>query len=84
MEQTLPSVQEYRKKVESMQDLTIEQQIILVKTYEISIRGFAANANFLMDITQLNWKRFSAIVNGLVLRGALEKVDKNYYRTKGI
>ena len=84
MTQTIPTVQEYRKKVESMEDLTIEQQIILIKTFEISSKGFPANGNFLMALTGLNWKRFSAIINGLVLRGALEKIEKNYYITKGI
>jgi hypothetical protein len=84
MEQTLPSVQQYRQKVESMQDLMIEQQIILIKTYEASIKGFPVNGNFLMDITGLNWKRFSAVINGLVLRGAIEKIEKGWYKTKGI
>jgi predicted transcriptional regulator len=37
-----------------------------------------------MALTGLNWKRFSAIINGLVLRGAIEKIEKNYYITKGI
>jgi hypothetical protein len=76
-----PTLKEYSDKVASM-DLTIEQQIILIQTYKRTLEGFPIHQNYLMDITGLRWKEFSYTINGLCLRGALERIEKEYYITK--
>ena len=76
-----PTFQEYSQKVESL-DLTIEQQIILIQTYKRTLEGFPIHVNYLMDITGLNWKQINWTLNGLVLRGALQKIEDKFYITK--
>jgi hypothetical protein len=76
-----PTLKEYSDKVTSL-DLTIERQIILIQVYKMTLMGMPVHQNMLLNLTGLKWKEFSAIMNGLVLRGALERIEKQYYITK--
>jgi uncharacterized membrane protein len=76
-----PTFEEYSQKVQSL-PLTIEQQIILIQTYKRTLEGFPVHVNYLMSITGLNWKEINWTLNGLVLRGALEKLEDKFYITK--
>ena len=76
-----PTFEEYSQKVQSL-PLTIEQQIILIQTYKRTLEGFPVHVNYLMSITGLNWKEINWTLNGLVLRGALEKLEDTFYITK--
>jgi uncharacterized membrane protein len=76
-----PTFEEYSQKVQSL-PLTIEQQIILIQTYKRALEGFPVHVNYLMSITGLNWKQINWTLNGLVLRGALEKLEDKFYITK--
>jgi uncharacterized membrane protein len=76
-----PTFEEYSQKVQSL-PLTIEQQIILIQTYKRTLEGFPVHVNYLMSITGLNWKQINWTLNGLVLRGALEKLEDKFYITK--
>jgi hypothetical protein len=76
-----PTLKEYSDKVTSL-DLTIERQIILIQVYKMTLMGMPVHQNMLINLTGLKWKEFSAIMNGLVLRGALERIEKQYYITK--
>jgi hypothetical protein len=78
-----PTFEEYSQKVQSL-PLTIEQQIILIQTYKRTLEGLPVHVNYLMSITGLNWKEINWTLNGLVLRGALERIEKEWYKTKGI
>jgi uncharacterized membrane protein len=76
-----PTFEEYSQKVQSL-PLTIEQQIILIQTYKRTLEGLPVHVNYLMSITGLNWKEINWTLNGLVLRGALEKLEDKFYITK--
>ena len=76
-----PTLKEYSDKVTSL-DLTIERQLILIQVYKMTLMGTPVHQNQLLHLTGLKWKEFSAIMNGLCLRGALERIEKEYYITK--
>ena len=78
-----PTLKEYSDKVTSM-DVTIERQIILIQVYKMTLMGTPVHKNQLLQLTGLKWKEFSAVMNGLVLKGALERIEKEWYKTKGI
>ena len=78
----LPSFSDYMRVVEEMineNELTVEQGIILRCCYNATVNERPVNVNYLMSATGLNWKRISAILNGLVLKGAIRVHDKKWY-----
>jgi len=83
MEQVeLPTYDQYMAKVEELikqNQLTVEQGVILRNCYKARANGTAVHINYLIAATGLNWKRINAILNGLVLRGAIRKVEKKWY-----
>jgi|TARA_B110000967_G_C18484624_1_gene363787 predicted Rossmann fold nucleotide-binding protein DprA/Smf involved in DNA uptake len=78
----LPNFSDYMRVVEGMinkNELTVEQGIILRCCYNATVNERPVNVNYLMSATGLNWKRISAILNGLVLKGAIRVHDKKWY-----
>lgn len=80
MATTTPSYQDYAQVVNDRQDLTVEQKIILIQTYALWLQGKSAHTHFLMQVTNCSWKTINYLLNSLVLKGALKKVDK-YHTT---
>jgi len=83
----LPTAQEYKNEVDNQiasRKLTIEQGIILYQVYLKSLDGIPTNINYLMVVTGCNWKTINYLVNGLVLRGILVRVEDKHVATKGL
>jgi len=77
-----PTVAEYCREVElrhALGELTTEQTIVLTVTYKFSSGGKTVNVRYLMQMTNLNWTQINNLLNGLVQRGALKKIDKYFY-----
>ena len=82
MENNRPTYEQYKALVDNhiaSGNLDEEQAIILLKTYMRSLEGSPVNINFLMSISGLTWKQINWTLNGLVLRKAIKRVDKNWY-----
>jgi hypothetical protein len=78
----LPTINEYCHKVDLMVatgELTIEQSIVLTTTYKLSLTGKQVNVRYLMQLTNLGWKQINWLLNGLVQKGAIKKIDKYFY-----
>ena len=78
----VPTVNEYCRKVELMHatgELTLEQSIVLTVTYKQAHRGKTINIRCLMQMTGLGWKEINWLLNGLVQKGAMKKIDKYFY-----
>ena len=85
MTQTLPSIEEYVNHTNELLSnnlMTLEQVMILQMCYRNTINDKLTNINFLMQITGLDWKATNWTLNGLVLKGALDRVDLKNYKTK--
>ena len=85
MTQTLPSIEEYVNHTNELLAnnlMTLEQVMILQMCYRNTINDKLTNINFLMQITGLDWKAINWTCNGLVLKGALDRVDLKNYKTK--
>lgn len=85
MTQELPTIKEYIDHTNELLAnnlMTLEQVMILQTCYKNTMADKSTNINFLMQITGLDWKAINWTLNGLVLRGALSKVDLKNYRTK--
>ena len=81
--QTYPTYSDYLGQVNHLiesNELTINQGIILLSAYKATLEGTSVHVNYLMSITSLSWKEVNYLLNGLVLRGALQKIDKKYYK----
>jgi len=81
----LPTIEDYNAHVNNLVNegaLSIEQCIILQQCYRRTLDGTLTNINFLMQMTGLGWKEINWVCNGLVLRGALERPEPKWYRTK--
>jgi len=77
-----PTVSEYCREVElrhALGELTTEQTIVLTVTYKFAAQGKTVNVRYLMQMTNLNWVKINNLLNGLVQRGALKKIDKYFY-----
>ena len=77
-----PSFNEYMAEVNRLVDkgdLTVEQGVILRCCYKARVNGAPVHVNYLMAATGLNWKEINYMLNGLVLRGAIKKVEKKWY-----
>ena len=82
MDNNRPTYEQYKALVDNhiaSGNLDESQAIILLKTYQKSLEGSPVNINFLMSISGLNYKRINWTLNGLVLRKAIKKIDKQWY-----
>ena len=48
-------------------------------TYKLSLTGKHVNVRYLMQLTNLGWKQINWLLNGLVQKGAIKKIDKYFY-----
>jgi sRNA-binding regulator protein Hfq len=82
MEQVLPTVQEYKHALDhhvDMGDISVDQAVILLTAFVNHSRGKQTHVKAFMDRTGLQWKEVHYQINGLVMRGALKKIDKYWY-----
>jgi sRNA-binding regulator protein Hfq len=78
----LPTYSQYKHQVDTLIDsgtLTVEQGIILTSVFRNHVEGHWTNVNYLIAATGLNWKKIHYLINGLVLKGAIRKIEKNWY-----
>lgn len=78
----LPSYAQYKDVVDRMvtsDELTTEQGIILLKCFRARLDETACHVNYLMQCTGLDWKRINYVLNGLVCRGAIRRIEEKYY-----
>jgi len=79
---TLPTYSQYKHQVDTMiasGQLTVDQGIILTSVFRNHLAGNWTNINYLMAATGLDWKNINWILNGLVQKGAIQKIDKKWY-----
>lgn len=82
METITPSYDEYMRVVNRMVDnkeLTVEQGVILRCCYKARMNGAPVHVNYLIQATGLNWREINNTLNGLVLRGAIKRIEKKWY-----
>ena len=78
----LPTYEQYKHKVDTLvssDELTVEQAIILLACFKGTLTSAPLHINYLMQITGLNWKNINYLLNGLVLRKAIRKIEEKYY-----
>ena len=81
MEQISPPYHEYMAAVNKMianKELTVEQGVILRCCYKARMNGAPVHVNYLIQATGLNWRDISSTLNGLVLRGAIKRIEKKW------
>ena len=79
----LPTYDDYVSQVNQMiesEQLSVEQGIILCSCYKATLSERPVHVNYLMQATNLGWKQINWMLNGLVQRGAIQKIDKKYYQ----
>ena len=79
----LPTYNDYVSQVNQMiesEQLSVEQGIILCSCYKATLSERPVHVNYLMQATNLGWKQINWMLNGLVQRGAIQKIDKKYYQ----
>lgn len=79
---TLPSYADYKTRIDTLVnygELTTEQGVILLLAFKATLEEKPVHINYLMSMTGLNWKRINLVVNGLVCRKAIRKIEKKYY-----
>lgn len=82
METITPSYHEYMRVVNRMvenKELTVEQGVILRCCYKARMNGAPVHVNYLIQATGLKWREINYVLNGLVLKGAIKKVEKKWY-----
>ena len=82
MDQITPSYHQYMAEVNRLIDakeLTVEQGVILRCCYKARMNGAPVHVNYLIQATGLKWREISSTLNGLVLRGAIKRVEKKWY-----
>lgn len=81
----LPTYWQYKSQVDTLihsKELTVDQGIIITSIYRNFLEGHQTNINYLMMATSLGWKEINWVLNGLVQRGAITKIDKKWYTIK--
>lgn len=61
--------------------ITVEQAIVLQQCYKNTLEDTTTHIRYLMHVTDLDWKAINWTLNGLVMKGALKRVKKGYYKT---
>ena len=80
--QDLPTYDDYVSQVNQMiesEQLSVEQGIILCSCFKATLSETPVHINYLMSATSLNWKNINYLLNGLVQRGAIRKIEQKYY-----
>ena len=79
----LPTYDDYVSQVNQMiesNQLSVEQGIILCAAFKATLNETPVHINYLMHATSLNWKSINWMLNGLVQRGAIRKIEQKYYQ----
>tara|TARA_R110000782_G_scaffold196806_1_gene286072 strand:- start:2285 stop:2536 length:252 start_codon:yes stop_codon:yes gene_type:complete len=77
-----PTYWEYKAQVDTLlsrNELTVEQAIVLLRCYNATLDQTPVHVNYLMSITSLNWQKINYLLNGLVIRGAIKRIEEKYY-----
>jgi|TARA_R110000764_G_scaffold136931_1_gene224828 hypothetical protein len=80
--QDLPTYDDYVSQVNQMiesEQLSVEQGIILCSCFKATLSETPVHINYLMSATSLNWKNINYLLNGLVMRKAIRKIEQKYY-----
>ena len=78
----LPTYDDYVSQVNQMiesDELSVEQGIILCSCFKATLSETPVHINYLMSATSLNWKNINYLLNGLVMRKAIRKIEQKYY-----
>ena len=78
----LPTFAQYKAQIDHMVDtdqLSLEQGILLLQCFKATLNEAPVHINYLMSATSLNWKNINYLLNGLVQRGAIRKIEQKYY-----
>lgn len=78
----LPTYSQYKHEIDlriNSGEITDEQGIILMHCFRATLVNTPVHINYLMQSSGLNWKRANAVLNGLVMRGAIRKIEQKYY-----
>jgi hypothetical protein len=79
---TRPSYYDYKAQVDNLVtrgELTTEQGIILLICFKATLNETPVHINYLIAATGLSWQRINAVLNGLVLRKGIRKIEQKYY-----
>tara|TARA_R110000868_G_scaffold216760_2_gene466928 strand:- start:99 stop:380 length:282 start_codon:yes stop_codon:yes gene_type:complete len=77
-----PSYAEYKYQIDAMVsrgELSLEQSILLCTCFKATLNESPVHINFLMQVSGLNWKEVNWTLNGLVLKGAIRRIEEKYY-----
>ena len=63
----------------SREALTMEQGMLMCACFKATLDGSPVHINYLMHITDMNWRKINWTLNGLVQRGAIRKIEDKLY-----
>ena len=78
----LPTFAQYKAQIDHMvatDQLSVEQGILLCQCFKATLSETPVHVNYLMSATSLNWKNINYLLNGLVMRKAIRKIEQKYY-----
>ena len=78
----LPTYYEYKVHVDLLvtrNELTMEQAIILLSCFKATLQESPVHVNYLMAATGLDYKRINYVLNGLVLKRGIKRIEEKYY-----
>lgn len=78
----LPTYAQYKAQIDHMVEsgqLTLEQSIVLLTCFKATLNESPIHINYLMQCTNCSWKEINYILNGLVQRGGIRRIEEKYY-----
>ena len=78
----LPTFAQYKAQIDHMVDtdqLSLEQGILLLQCFKATLNEAPVHINYLMSATGLCWRKINWMLNGLVMKGAIRKIEQKYY-----
>jgi len=77
-----PTYNEYKAHVDLLvtrNELTMSQAIILLSCFKATLQESPVHVNYLMAATGLDYKRINYVLNGLVLKRGIKRIEEKYY-----
>ena len=77
-----PTYYEYCAQVNDMVSrgkLSLEQSVLLATCFRATLNESPVHINFLMQVSGLNYKEICWTLNGLVLKGAIRRIETKFY-----
>ena len=77
-----PTYSQYKSQVDklvSQDELTTEQGIILLTCFKATLNETPVHINYLIAATGLNWQKINYVLNGLVLKKGIRRIEEKYY-----